>query len=785
MVAAAQTGAQLRRRKAGRVHFHRAFLRTVAEPGTDGALPLPLLHLPQPLPALPDAVPFRRYGPQGNLPGNLSELLDAFPLEKIPVGEARKRYDNEIYDYLTQETHSEESDDGLIYRIFDVNAERIRLAIKDANTPFEGLTACIRTDDTRMFCRVEADGYVDARGETFSLSSRDGSLLPVSGKIVAPDGTELAYAASASNKEISVTCYDKAEIAWLHALAEAGTGVRIGSAECSLRFAVSAPLICHRVLTLRRDAACGLPRFTGEITFFRGDDRSAPVVIDRRTRPENRYRSHRLFQPITQAPLKAPETPYILFRVRRPQGLGDHRQADERRPLPRRIRPPVDQKPVGHLPVRRGMQDAAGLRGTHPALVRQMGPETVGNAPPYAPPDGSTEHIPYIFCLSNRTTFVLRIFHEDFVARIRDRSVCDRYIAGKDDFRVGKLSLRLESAEYYEPNSKLSLLELELADGQSAVPAKGSLAITLKHEMQPAQLSFTGESRGPSTMLVNVCCAGIDLQGREARFLVPDSGMPLAKGLYLRAPGSTAHLCIRQTPQPVQWCVELELRAELRFPESGEIGFEEFPGVMFGFRNLTVGGTDGHAPRVVRRRSGHRLRQLHPDGVAGDPDHPVVRRTPDADGALPGGRRGSADGLRAAGGRRFPGRRGGGRRGILRRKPAPGGDPDAGRQHDRHSQGRQGAVQNPLAGLQQGGQQPNPDRQAADRNRQTVAFARRHQDHVPPPQPGHRNTGRRGVPVFWAWRPKRAWFRASSTREASISSAAGSPARNPSRWDSG
>lgn len=111
--------------------------------------------------------------------------------------------------------------------------------------------------------------------------------------------------------------------------------------------------------------------------------------------------------------------------------------------------------------------------------------------------------------------------------------------------------------------------------------------------MQPAQLSFTGESRGPSTMLVNVCCAGIDLQGREARFLVPDSGMPLAKGLYLRAPGSTAHLCIRQTPQPVQWCVELELRAELRFPESGEIGFEEFPGVMFGFRNLTVGERTG------------------------------------------------------------------------------------------------------------------------------------------------------------------------------------------------
>ena len=174
---------------------------------------------------------FEGTGRKGISPGNLSELLDAFPLEKIPVGEARKRYDNEIYDYLTQETHSEESDDGLIYRIFDVNAERIRLAIKDANTPFEGLTACIRTDDTRMFCRVEADGYVDARGETFSLSSRDGSLLPVSGKIVAPDGTELAYAASASNKEISVTCYDKAEIAWLHALAEAGTGVRIGSAE--------------------------------------------------------------------------------------------------------------------------------------------------------------------------------------------------------------------------------------------------------------------------------------------------------------------------------------------------------------------------------------------------------------------------------------------------------------------------------------------------------------------------------------------------------------------------
>lgn len=43
----------------------------------------------------------------------------------------------------------------------------------------------------------------------------------------------------------------------------------------------------------------------------------------------------------------------------------------------------------------------------------------------------------------------------------------------------------------------------------------------------------------------------------------------------------------------MQWCVELELRAELRFPESGEIGFEEFPGVMFGFRNLTVGERTG------------------------------------------------------------------------------------------------------------------------------------------------------------------------------------------------
>jgi len=82
---------------------------------------------------------------------------------------------------------------------------------------------------------------------------------------------------------------------------------------------------------------------------------------------------------------QSPGDPLHPLRVRRPQGLGDHRQADERRPLPRRIRPPVDQKPVGHLPVRRGMQDAAGLRGTHPALVRQMGPETVGNAPPYAP----------------------------------------------------------------------------------------------------------------------------------------------------------------------------------------------------------------------------------------------------------------------------------------------------------------------------------------------------------------------------------------------------------------
>ena len=186
---------------------------------------------------------FEGTGRKGISPGNLSELLDAFPLEKIPVEEARRRYDNEIYDYLTQETRSEESDDGLIYRIFDVNAERIRLAIKDADTPFEGLTACIRTDDTRRFYRVEADGYVDARGETFSLSSRDGSLLPVSGKIVAPDGTELAYAASASNKEISVTRYDTAEIAWLHALAEAGTGVRIGSAELSTDSVLSLPTV--------------------------------------------------------------------------------------------------------------------------------------------------------------------------------------------------------------------------------------------------------------------------------------------------------------------------------------------------------------------------------------------------------------------------------------------------------------------------------------------------------------------------------------------------------------
>lgn len=306
---------------------------------------------------------FEGTGRKGISPGNLSELLDAFPLEKIPVGEARKRYDNEIYDYLTQETHSEESDDGLIYRIFDVNAERIRLAIKDANTPFEGLTACIRTDDTRMFCRVEADGYVDARGETFSLSSRDGSLLPVSGKIVAPDGTELAYAASASNKEISVTCYDTAEIAWLHALAEAGTGVRIGSAECSLR-----PSPLHgrnHLLPRRRPVRTGRHR----PTYAPGEPLPQPPAV-----PADHPGS-----------AQSPGDPLHPLRVRRPQGHGDHRQADERRPLPRRIRPPVDQKPVGRLPVRRGMQDAAGLRGTHPALVRQMGPETVGNAPPYAP----------------------------------------------------------------------------------------------------------------------------------------------------------------------------------------------------------------------------------------------------------------------------------------------------------------------------------------------------------------------------------------------------------------
>lgn len=147
------------------------------------------------------------------------------------------------------------------------------------------------------------------RGETFSLSSRDGSLLPVSGKIVAPDGTELAYAASASNKEISVTRYDTAEIAWLHALAEAGTGVRIGSAECSLRFAVSAPLICHRVLTLRRDAACGLPRFTGEITFFRDGDRSEPVVIDRGARAR---------RTVTAATVCSSRSPRLPSKPRRP-----------------------------------------------------------------------------------------------------------------------------------------------------------------------------------------------------------------------------------------------------------------------------------------------------------------------------------------------------------------------------------------------------------------------------------------------------------------------------------
>ncbi len=535
---------------------------------------------------------FEGTGRKGISPGNLSELLDAFPLEKIPVEEARRRYDNEIYDYLTQETRSEESDDGLIYRIFDVNAERIRLAIKDANTPFEGLTACIQTDGTRRFYRVEADGYVDARGETFSLSSRDGSLLPVSGKIVAPDGTELAYAASASNKEISATCYEAADIAWLRALTEAGTAVRIGSVECGLRFAVSTPLICYRVLTLRRDAACGLPRFTGEITFFRDGDQSAPVVIDRRMRPENRYRNHRLFQPITQAPLKTPDTPYIVFgyagrkvMVITDKLMNTDRYTDASVRLWAKNQS-VSCRFVTGCKMQQGFVELT-LRSSVKWDLKPSGTLR------HTLPDGSTEHIPYIFCLSNRTTFVLRIFHEDFVARMRNQSVCDRYIAGENDFRVGKLSLRLESVEYYEPNSKLSLLELELTDGQSVVPVKGSLAITLKRETQPAQLSFTGETRGPSTMLVNVRCAGIDLQGREARFLVPDSGMPLAKGLYLRAPGSTAHLCIRQTPQPVQWCIELELRAELRFPESGEISFEEYPDAAFGFRNLSAGERTG------------------------------------------------------------------------------------------------------------------------------------------------------------------------------------------------
>ena len=140
-------------------------------------------------------------------------------------------------------------------------------------------------------------------------------------------------------------------------------------------------------------------------------------------------------QPITQAPLKAPETPSSSSGTPA-AGLGDHRQADERRPLPRHPSAcgPGNQSAACRFVAR--MQDAAGL---HELTLRSSVKWDLGNRRGRSAirlPDGSTEislssssskTAPRSSCAYSRVSW----------PGFRDRSVCDRYIAGKDDFRVG------------------------------------------------------------------------------------------------------------------------------------------------------------------------------------------------------------------------------------------------------------------------------------------------------------------------------------------------------------
>ena len=186
------------------------------------ALPLPGLHLRNHFPRCLMFL-FEGTGRKGISPATSRNCWTLSRWKRFRSARPASATTMKSHDYLTQETPQRRSDDGLIYyRIFDVNAERIRLAIR-MRTPVRRADGMI--GPTTRACSAAWPTDTSTPGETFSLSGRDGSLLPVSGRSSHRTGRNSPMRPRPSNKEISVTCYDGGDRLAAHALAEAGTGV--------------------------------------------------------------------------------------------------------------------------------------------------------------------------------------------------------------------------------------------------------------------------------------------------------------------------------------------------------------------------------------------------------------------------------------------------------------------------------------------------------------------------------------------------------------------------------